>query len=97
MRIYIYTNAFIHEHINTYVFIYEILTHRSLIAKSKILNMALSAQCEIISSHTRPVHCMSLEKQDNRFLLSGGLDGLVYIHVYKYNNETIFNVDYFQF
>lgn len=53
---------------------------RSLVTKSKIQNMALSAQYEIVSSHNRPVHCLSLEKQENRFLLSGGLDGLVSLY-----------------
>lgn len=53
---------------------------RREICKHKIMNMALSNEHEIVSSHTRPVHCISLEKNDNQFLLSGGLDGLVALY-----------------
>ena len=44
------------------------------------MSMQLSTQHEIVSSHTRPVHSIALEKQDNQFLLSGGLDGLVSLY-----------------
>lgn len=50
---------------------------RRLFCKSIISNMALSTQQEIVSSHTRPVNCLAIERQDNQFLLSGGLDGMV--------------------
>jgi DNA excision repair protein ERCC-8 len=54
-----------------------LLRYRRLICKSKIKNMALSIQYELVSLHTRPVHCLALERQENQYLLSGGLDGQV--------------------
>ena len=53
---------------------------RKFFYESIVKNMALSTQHEIVSNHTRPVNCLALERQDNQFLLSGGLDGLVAIY-----------------
>ena len=53
---------------------------RKFFYESIVKNMALSTQHEIVSTHTRPVNCLALERQDNQFLLSGGLDGLVAIY-----------------
>ena len=56
------------------------LRFRRMICKSKIRDMALSTQIEVISPHSRPVHCLALERQNNQFLLSGGLDGIVALY-----------------
>lgn len=48
--------------------------------RNMLVNMGMSVEHEIISSHTRPVHCISLEKNDYQYLISGGLDGLVALY-----------------
>lgn len=65
--------------------------HRVLkreVRRQQFLNMQLSAELEIVSAHTRPVHCISLEKLDEQFLLSGGLDGMVSLYDLKQKDST---------
>lgn len=57
-----------------------LLRFRWEFTRNILLNMGMSTECEIVSSHTRPVHCISLEKNDHQYLLSGGLDGLVALY-----------------
>jgi DNA excision repair protein ERCC-8 len=57
-----------------------LLRFRWEFTRNVLLNMRMSTDYEIISSHTRPVHCISLEKNDHQYLLSGGLDGLVALY-----------------
>lgn len=57
-----------------------LLRFRWEFTKNILLNMGMSTEYEIVSSHTRPVHCISLEKNDHQYLLSGGLDGLVALY-----------------
>lgn len=40
----------------------------------------MSTEYDIISCRAGPVHCISSEENDDQFLLSGGLDGLVAPH-----------------
>lgn len=56
--------------------------------RQQLLNLQLSGELEIVSSHTRPVHCISLEKLDGQFLLSGGLDGMVSLYDLNRRNVT---------
>jgi DNA excision repair protein ERCC-8 len=57
-----------------------LLRFRWEFTRNVLLNMRMSTEYEIISSHTRPVHCISLERNDHQYLLSGGLDGLVALY-----------------
>ena len=58
------------------------------IRRQQLLNLQLSAEIEIVSSHTRPVHCIALEKLDEQFLLSGGLDGMISLYDLNGRNVT---------
>ena len=53
---------------------------RKVLYESIVKNMALSTRYEVVSTHTRPVNCLALERQEDQFLLSGGLDGMVAIY-----------------
>jgi DNA excision repair protein ERCC-8 len=55
--------------------------------------MQLSTQHEIISSHTRPVQSIALEKQDSQFLLCGGLDGFISLYDLNGRDENQKNPD----
>ena len=69
------------------------LRFRREICKDRLMNMQLSTQHEIISSHTRPVHSIALEKQDSQFLLCGGLDGFISLHDLNGREENQKNPD----
>ena len=48
--------------------------------KWRIDNLQLSTNFEIKSCHIAPVHCLSLDKQEYRYLLCGGADGVVSLY-----------------
>lgn len=57
--------------------------------KLRICNLQLSTEIEIKSWHqSGAVHCMSLEKQDYRYLLCGGADGFVSLYDLESTSNT---------
>jgi WD40 repeat protein len=53
---------------------------RQKIALGSINALSLSVRDEIRSCHRKPVQCLALEKCDFRYLLAGGLDGIVSLY-----------------